>query len=77
MSAGSGSCRNRGLPILGPVHRETPLSYSICQNVVARGRPLVIEDAREMSLTASNLAVQDLGVVAYLGVPLEPSSATA
>jgi GAF domain-containing protein len=39
--------------------------------VVARRRPLVIQDAREMSLTASNLAVQALGVVAYLGVPLE------
>jgi two-component sensor histidine kinase len=61
----------QGVPDPWAVHRETPLSYSICQYVVARRRPLVIEDAREMPLIASNLAVQDLGVVAYLGVPLE------
>jgi GAF domain-containing protein len=61
----------QGLPEPWAMRRETPLSYSLCQHVVVTRRPLVIEDAREMPLTASNLAVRDLGMVAYLGVPLE------
>jgi len=32
--------------------------------------PLVVEDAREHSLVRENLAVRDLGVVGYAGVPL-------
>jgi two-component sensor histidine kinase len=52
------------------VNRETPLSHSFCQYVVMNRQPLVIEDARETPLTAENSAIQDLGVIAYLGVPL-------
>ena len=50
--------------------RETPLSHSFCQHVVVRDAPLVVEDARQDPLVRDNLAVADLGVVAYLGVPL-------
>ncbi|MEM1118091.1 MAG: GAF domain-containing protein [Bacteroidota bacterium] len=49
---------------------ETPLSHSLCQHVVAREAPLVVGDAREHPLVRDNLAVRDLHVVAYLGVPL-------
>jgi hypothetical protein len=50
--------------------RETPLSHSVCQHAVASREPLVVEDARVHPLLAHNLAIRDLGVVAYLGIPL-------
>jgi diguanylate cyclase (GGDEF)-like protein len=54
-----------------PVVRERPLSHSFCQHAVARRKPLVIGDARNDALVRDNLAVRDLGVIAYAGVPLE------
>ncbi len=50
--------------------RQTPLSHSFCQHIVNSGKPLIITDAREHSLTCSNLAIGELGVVGYLGIPL-------
>ena len=50
--------------------RETPLSHSFCQHVVADGAPLIITDAREVERLCANLAIPDLGVVAYAGWPL-------
>ena len=50
--------------------RETPLSHSFCQHAVLSGDPLVIDDARAHPLVRDNLAIRDLDVVAYLGVPL-------
>ena len=49
---------------------ETPLSHSFCQHVVAREEPLVVGDAPNHPLVATNLAVTELGVSAYCGVPL-------
>jgi len=54
--------------------RETPLSHSFCQYVVATGEPLVVEDARDIDFLRSNLAIRDLGVIAYAGVPLRLST---
>jgi diguanylate cyclase (GGDEF)-like protein/PAS domain S-box-containing protein len=53
--------------------RETPLSQSFCQHVVARHGPLVVTDARVDPLVAANRAIEDLGVIAYLGMPLTDS----
>ncbi|MDA0169706.1 sensor domain-containing phosphodiesterase [Solirubrobacter taibaiensis] len=53
-----------------PVQRETPLSHSCCRHVVERRAPLVVDDCRESSLLADNLAVRDFGVMAYAGMPL-------
>lgn len=53
--------------------RSTPLSHSFCQHVVTRDEPLVIWDARSNPLVAKNSAVTDLGIIAYLGVPLRSS----
>ena len=53
--------------------RGTPLSHSFCQHAVASGEPLVIEDAREEPLVRDNLAIRDLDVIAYAGVPLKTS----
>ena len=50
--------------------RGTPLSHSFCRHVVAAGAPLAIEDARTHPLVRDNPAIDDLGVRAYLGVPL-------
>ena len=49
---------------------EAPLSHSFCQHVVARAAPLVVEDARTHPLLSGNGAIRDIGIVAYLGVPL-------
>ncbi len=50
--------------------RETPLSHSFCQYVVIEGRTKVFADARTDPQVRDNLAISDLGVVAYAGVPL-------
>ena len=50
--------------------RQTPLSHSFCQHVVANAAPLVIEDARRDTVLSSNLAIADLDVVAYAGFPI-------
>ena len=50
--------------------RETPLSHSFCQHVVTSAAPVIIVDARGDARVCDNLAVPDLGVVAYAGVPL-------
>jgi GAF domain-containing protein len=60
-----------GLPEPWQSRRETPLSYSFCKHAVAKPtEPLVIRDARKDSQFRDNPAVQELGVVAYAGVPL-------
>jgi PAS domain S-box-containing protein len=50
--------------------RETPLTHSLCQHVVTTRSSLVIEDARVHPLAAGNLAVCEMGVTAYAGIPL-------
>ena len=60
----------RGLEEPWATARETPLSHSFCQWPVRLGRRLVVEDAREDPRLCDNLAIGDLGVVAYAGAPL-------
>jgi diguanylate cyclase (GGDEF)-like protein len=50
--------------------RETPYSHSFCKHTVAAAGRLVIEDARTHPLVKDNRAIEELGVVAYAGVPL-------
>ena len=59
-----------GLPMPWQETRETPLTHSFCQYVVGNGAPLIVEDARNDALLASNGAVDDIGVIAYAGMPL-------
>lgn len=59
-----------GLPEPWKTERETPLTHSFCQHVVARAAPLVIEDATLDPLVRGNLAISELNVRAYLGIPL-------
>jgi GAF domain-containing protein len=59
-----------GLPEPLASVRQTPLTHSICQHVVARGERLVVCDAMVEHWLDDNLAVKEFGVRAYLGTPL-------
>jgi GAF domain-containing protein len=59
-----------GLPEPWASDRRTPLSHSFCQHVVATGKPLVVTDARLDARLKENLAIPDLNVIGYLGIPL-------
>lgn len=59
-----------GLPEPWASAGETPITHSFCQHVVDRASALAISDANTEPLVRENLAIRDLGVVAYLGVPL-------
>jgi two-component system, sensor histidine kinase len=66
-----------GLPEPWLSQRETPLSHSFCQHVVAHSRPLIIEDARQHPLVYDSLAIVDLNVIAYAGIPILTSEGQA
>jgi GAF domain-containing protein len=59
-----------GLPEPWASQRETPLSHSFCQHAIAARRPLIVDDAREDPTLRDNLAIRDLDVIAYAGIPL-------
>jgi len=55
--------------------RETPLSHSFCQYAVTTAEPLIVEDARQHPWLRENLAITDLSVVSYAGMPLVTAEA--
>ena len=57
--------------------RETPLSHSFCQYVVATNEALVVTDARQDPILKNNLAIRDLDVIGYLGMPLTLADGTS
>lgn len=59
-----------GLPEPLASERETPLSYSFCQHVVASKDALIVPDARDHPVLKDNPGVSEHNVVAYLGMPL-------
>lgn len=65
-----------GLPEPAASARQTPLSHSFCKYVVATDEPLIVADAPSDHLVADNPAIIDLGVVAYLGIPLRDREGT-
>ena len=50
--------------------RQSRLSHSFCQWVVSGKEELVVRNAREHPVLRDNLAVRDMGVIAYAGTPL-------
>jgi GAF domain-containing protein len=66
-----------GLPEPIASARQTPLSHSFCKHVVGSGRPLIVEDARSNPLVKANPAIEEMGIVAYAGIPLVTSSGEA
>ena len=59
-----------GLPEPWASERGTPLSHSFCQHAVAARKPLIVDDARDHPVLRDNLAIRDLNVIAYAGIPL-------
>ena len=59
-----------GLPEPWASNRGTGLLHSFCQHVVVSNQPLLVSDARKHPLVQRNLAIEDLDVIAYAGVPL-------
>jgi CheY-like chemotaxis protein len=59
-----------GLPEPWRSLRQTPLTHSICQWVVAGEEELTVEDTSEYPALEENRAIRDLGVVSYAGVPV-------
>jgi signal transduction histidine kinase len=53
-----------------PTNRSTALSHSFCHFVVESGEPLVIENAHEDPRVSSHPATLELGICAYLGMPI-------
>lgn len=56
---------------------ETPLTHSFCQHVVNDDVILCVEDATTHDLVKENLAILDLGVMAYLGAPIRDRNGKA
>src|SRR3954447_4942758 len=63
-----------GLPSKWALARQSPLSHSFCQHVVHDRQPLVVTDARTDPRLRDNLAIPEVGVVAYAGFPLRTRS---
>ncbi len=59
-----------GLPSRWAALGQTPLSHSFCRHVVDGDRPFVVTDARENPLVRGNPAIDEIGVVAYAGMPI-------
>jgi GAF domain-containing protein len=59
-----------GLPEPWASERQSPLTHSFCQHAVASRERLLVDDAREHELLRDNLAIRDMGVIAYAGIPL-------
>lgn len=59
-----------GLPEATARARQTPLSHSFCQYVVSLDTPLTVRDARDHPVLRENMAIEDLDVIAYAGVPV-------
>jgi serine phosphatase RsbU (regulator of sigma subunit) len=61
---------SQGLAPEWETRRETPLTHSFCRLAVERDEELVIDDARSDPRVHGNRAIDELGVIAYAGVPL-------
>jgi GAF domain-containing protein len=59
-----------GMPEPWASRRGSPLTHSFCQHAIASREPLLVSDAREHEVLRDNLAIRDMGVIAYAGIPL-------
>jgi GAF domain-containing protein len=63
-----------GLPAPVARERQTPLSHSFCRHVVVDRTPLIVTDARQDPRVQNNLAIPEIGVIGYAGMPLTDTS---
>lgn len=61
---------SHGLPEGGRSWATTPLTVSLGHHAGSSREPFVLEDVRDHALLADDPAVEDLGLVSFLGVPL-------
>ncbi|MEL7154715.1 MAG: GAF domain-containing protein, partial [Pseudomonadota bacterium] len=66
-----------GLEHLQSDRIEVPIRYSICQHVVAMGRPLVVSDAFAHPLVRDNPMVRERNITSYMGEPLHGANGRA
>ena len=59
-----------GLPATLATIRRMPISYSICKFIIRDPRPLVIPDTKVHPLLMDHPSVVEMGIRAYLGIPL-------
>jgi PAS domain S-box-containing protein len=59
-----------GLPPPWAAAGQTPLSHSFCQYVVHDDAPLIVSDARTDERLRGNRAIDEIGVIAYAGMPI-------
>jgi PAS domain S-box-containing protein len=65
-----------GLPAPWADRGQTPLSHSFCRHVVDDDAPLVVSDARLSDRLKDNLAIPEIGVIAYAGMPIRVAGQT-
>ena len=59
--------------------RRTPLTHSFCQHVASSGKTFAVTDSRtdaRITWGTGGAAIEDIGVIAYLGVPLRGADGT-
>jgi formate hydrogenlyase transcriptional activator len=50
--------------------RQTPLAHSFCRHAVASGEPFLVTDSRQHPLVKDSPLIDQIGVIAYAGIPL-------
>lgn len=58
-----------GVPVEVSQSHSTPLRYSFCKYVRDWNEVLRIDDAREHSVLKHNPAIEEFGIISYLGIP--------
>lgn len=59
-----------GLPNIDDRDRSTPVEGSFCRHVVATNEPLIVHDAPNDPRVMDHSAIESLGMISYLGMPL-------
>lgn len=60
-----------GIPLAGTSEGPVPLHQSLCATVAETGMPVLVENGPEHPVFRGHAAVRELGLIAYLGVPVE------
>ena len=63
-----------GSAVVSRPARHRAMTYSLCQHVIRGGAAVSVDDTTTHALMQDNLAVTELGIHSYLGVPLTTSA---
>ncbi|WP_368187587.1 GAF domain-containing protein [Aestuariibius sp. HNIBRBA575] len=70
-------CSSAGLDLPLESGNTLTFDYSICRHVQMMNFPLVVEDALTHPLLVDNKSINELGVLAYIGVPIRDAAGRA